>query len=406
MSESKARLTKVVRAYKIKVYPTLRKRNDLEWVSHQYGKFVNAYSNHLFFAPPVLAKNKKGETMEVFPTYSTEGMGQLVNQAQRKARGIVDSAQESAKATGNKCSPPKYKKTACPGSLQKNESDNDKIKFYVKVSVAFGNERAKPMYLPAKSHKALNKAIKQGWELSDQCEVFKDKNGEWYALVYVSKKVHQKSWQECVPYGFKGADVGIRNGIATSDGHLGPSMRPAIKKCRDCHAERRRQLALRSEDGIVRGEKSISKASKSFQKQLLDVEAHLYVDSAVKAGWPILVVEDPKVLANLTGQNQWARAYFARRVQCLAREVGLVVISVHPAYTSQKCPCCGFVHRQNRRGTLFRCVDCGHSGHADLIASGNIASKGRLLVLRFLSHQRLSKRQNQVAVSSDKVSSL
>jgi IS605 OrfB family transposase len=57
---------------------------------------------------------------------------------------------------------------------------------------------------------------------------------------------------------------------------------------------------------------------------------------------------------------------------------------VHPGYTSQACPICGHISRDNRaklpeadgfRTHEFRCVQCGYSQDADLNASRNIALK-------------------------------
>lgn len=48
---------------------------------------------------------------------------------------------------------------------------------------------------------------------------------------------------------------------------------------------------------------------------------------------------------------------------------------VNAAYTSQTCPRCGFVHKNNRNRDLFQCLDCGHRGHADHVAAMNILSR-------------------------------
>ncbi|MFL6217217.1 MAG: zinc ribbon domain-containing protein, partial [Actinomycetes bacterium] len=44
-----------------------------------------------------------------------------------------------------------------------------------------------------------------------------------------------------------------------------------------------------------------------------------------------------------------------------------------PAYTSQRCSACGHVAPENRESQAFRCVACGHQGHADVNAALNIA---------------------------------
>jgi transposase len=56
---------------------------------------------------------------------------------------------------------------------------------------------------------------------------------------------------------------------------------------------------------------------------------------------------------------------------------GVAVVEVHPAYTSQCCPRCEHVARDNRRGVAFRCVRCGYVAHADVVGARNIARKAR-----------------------------
>ena len=62
---------------------------------------------------------------------------------------------------------------------------------------------------------------------------------------------------------------------------------------------------------------------------------------------------------------------------------GIQVIEVNPRYTSQTCPKCSCVNRENRKQEKFRCLDCNFEGHSDLdIAPFNImrvAMEGKVL---------------------------
>jgi transposase len=56
-----------------------------------------------------------------------------------------------------------------------------------------------------------------------------------------------------------------------------------------------------------------------------------------------------------------------------AKLAGIPVKTVDPAYSSQLCPKCGSIGKQNRPiRDLFYCSSCGLSGPADLIAARNI----------------------------------
>ncbi|WP_460013788.1 zinc ribbon domain-containing protein [Lysinibacillus sp. CTST325] len=60
-----------------------------------------------------------------------------------------------------------------------------------------------------------------------------------------------------------------------------------------------------------------------------------------------------------------------------ATEHGITVIKVEPAYTSQRCNHCGFVHNKVRKEVYrstqeqFICINCKHEVNADLNAARN-----------------------------------
>jgi len=107
-----------------------------------------------------------------------------------------------------------------------------------------------------------------------------------------------------------------------------------------------------------------------------------------------LVVEDPKVLANLRGAKslqRWAKTYFAHRLQVLGKENGVLVVLSHPAYTSLTCPKCGCKDKGNRNKLKFCCVSCGHSDHADINGAINLSRKGQEQVDKFILPSFLKK---------------
>jgi len=57
------------------------------------------------------------------------------------------------------------------------------------------------------------------------------------------------------------------------------------------------------------------------------------------------------------------------------------VLYVDPKYTSQTCPVCGYVSKDNRQTqSEFKCVLCGHEENADLVAAKNILERGHRLL--------------------------
>jgi len=72
-------------------------------------------------------------------------------------------------------------------------------------------------------------------------------------------------------------------------------------------------------------------------------------------------------------QHSWAFSQLRLFVEYKAKLAGVRVVLVDPRNTSQTCPVCGCVDKANRPSqSLFSCVSCAFSGHADRIAAENI----------------------------------
>ena len=64
------------------------------------------------------------------------------------------------------------------------------------------------------------------------------------------------------------------------------------------------------------------------------------------------------------------------KLERLSQEKGFQLMKVNPAYTSQKCSCCGYTNKGNRKNQSdFCCKKCGFKLNADLNASRNICGK-------------------------------
>jgi putative transposase len=67
---------------------------------------------------------------------------------------------------------------------------------------------------------------------------------------------------------------------------------------------------------------------------------------------------------------------FLHMLEYKARLVGITVIRVSEAYTSQKCSSCGVIDKKNRRSRgLFHCCSCGLRLNADHNAAYNILQR-------------------------------
>lgn len=53
------------------------------------------------------------------------------------------------------------------------------------------------------------------------------------------------------------------------------------------------------------------------------------------------------------------------------------VLAINPAYTSQKCACCGHTAKENRQTqSQFECLECGYTANADINGARNILAAG------------------------------
>jgi len=73
--------------------------------------------------------------------------------------------------------------------------------------------------------------------------------------------------------------------------------------------------------------------------------------------------------------NGWAFYQLKEFLTYKALQVGIPLVLVNPAYTSQTCYVCG--ERGIRNGKSFKCPSCGWSGDSDLNGAKNIAFLGR-----------------------------
>ncbi len=68
---------------------------------------------------------------------------------------------------------------------------------------------------------------------------------------------------------------------------------------------------------------------------------------------------------------------FRRQLEYKLNWNGGILIPVPAHYTSQTCPACGHVAKENRKTQArFVCVDCGHEENADVVGAKNVLARG------------------------------
>ena len=83
--------------------------------------------------------------------------------------------------------------------------------------------------------------------------------------------------------------------------------------------------------------------------------------------------------------GSWSPSEFQSFVEYKAKDAGKDVLYINPKHTSQKCSRCGYIDKNNRHGSVFRCKNCGFELNADLNASRNIEVLNKSEYFRLLS---------------------
>jgi len=71
----------------------------------------------------------------------------------------------------------------------------------------------------------------------------------------------------------------------------------------------------------------------------------------------------------------WARGQLQEHLKQDLEWLGGRIAYVPPEYTSQVCPICGWLDKNNRHGSKFRCRRCGFSADADVVGALNIGER-------------------------------
>ncbi|MFG1702193.1 RNA-guided endonuclease InsQ/TnpB family protein [Nonomuraea sp. M3C6] len=216
--------------------------------------------------------------------------------------------------------------------------------------------------------------------------VTRDRAGRWHvAFAAIPQPIPAPGTGQVV-----GVDRGVAASAALSTGELlnAPTLRDSEK--------RRLLRLLRKLPRATRGSNRRGKV-KSAIARLKAREADRRKDWAEKTStglarrFDVIGVEDLKI-RNMTrsakgtvevpgrhvrqkaGLNRSILAAgWGRLVERLEHKAPGRVVTINPAYTSQRCSACGIVDRRARESqAVFRCRSCGYAGNADVNAARNI----------------------------------
>ena len=75
------------------------------------------------------------------------------------------------------------------------------------------------------------------------------------------------------------------------------------------------------------------------------------------------------------------RKAYKFRLEPTAEQAARLAVLCGHARTSQTCPCCGHVSKDNRKTQAhFECVECRYTNNADIVGALNILERGHRLL--------------------------
>ena len=251
--------------------------------------------------------------------------------------------------------------------------------YWIRVSTL---EKGQPLWLPLKLAAYHKKKLAQH-QPNTSVTLERRTDGTWWLTLTFDEQVKPKTPQ-AEPVAI---DVGINNFITTSTGqHYGTFQGKLTERFERDRAKRQRKAKLRAvlkKKGVKKlpstasatGERLRRHTRQTINKAVKDF-FHDHPDSAIvleALSVSTMRFKSRRMNAKLYASNL---AHIPEHIEWVASKSGLPVVKVNPAYSSQECNQCHFVHRHNRPNQqTFCCQVCGYQANADEAAAVNLANR-------------------------------
>jgi putative transposase len=178
--------------------------------------------------------------------------------------------------------------------------------------------------------------------------------------------------------GVLGIDRGLRNPAVCSNNTFYNSNE--IKRVKGKYAYLRAELQAKGTHSAKRKLKKIAGRERRFTA----CENHRMTKQIASMPFKTFVLEDLSGIRSKRSPSwtlrrdlsRWSYGEFQKDLQYKAEELGKEVLIANGMFRSQTCSKCDHTSHKSRKGSRFKCVNCGFELDADLNAARNIAQIG------------------------------
>lgn len=229
-------------------------------------------------------------------------------------------------------------------------------------------------------------------------------NGEWYFHIPMTK-ISPDTFNRSKPSHVVGLDRGLRFLLTGYDetGDVSFFSGKEILAKRGSFNNVRAELQAK---GTKSAKRALKRVSGRENRWMADVNHQLSKTLVREYGeGTLFVIEDLKGVSFNTdsrskkGRNElrsWAFYQFEQFLTYKADEAGSYVLKVPADYTSQRCPKCGRIHKENRHHDIheYICDACGYRSNDDRVGAMNLYTLGTMYVSGDM-HPRFGARKTE-----------
>ena len=219
--------------------------------------------------------------------------------------------------------------------------------------------------------------------------------GEWYLHISMTKEIEEKdAFSRDEVKHVVGIDRGLRF-IETIYDEKGKTTFESGKHVLEKRAKFQEVRSQLQAKGTKSAKRALKRISGRENRWMTDVNHQLSKTLVSTYGTDTLFVledltgvsfsEESLNSRNKKQRNQvrsWAFYQLGDFLTYKAEEIGSMVLEVNPAYTSQRCPKCGRIHKENRNHDThsYTCDCCGYQSNNDRIGAMNLQFLGTLYI--------------------------